>query len=264
MQALTIDDTLVHYAVTGPEDAPALVCSNSLGTDLRVWDPLMPHLQGRFRVVRYDTRGHGLSGVSDVPYTVAGLARDLVSLLDALEVRDAIVCGLSVGGMIAQSLAAARPDLARALVLCDTAHRIGPPQMWDERIAAIEAGGIEALAEPIMERWLSPGFRRERQAESAAWRNMLVRTPVAGYLGVCAAIRDADLTASTAALDLPTLCLCGSEDGATPPALVRELAALVPGARYAEIAGAGHLPCVERPAQGGAEINAFMAEVGIV
>jgi 3-oxoadipate enol-lactonase len=154
---------------------------------------------------------------------------------------------LSIGGMIAQSLVSMRPDLVRGLVLMDTAHKIGTPQVWAERIAAIRAGGIASIADAILTRWFTPDFHRERAAELAGWRNMLSRTPVEGYLGCCAAIRDADLTATARAVAVPTLCMVGDADGSTPPELVAELASLVPGARLVTIAGAGHVPCVERP-----------------
>ena len=144
--------------------------------------------------------------------------------------------------MIAQALASARPDLVRGLVLMDTAHKIGTPEMWGERIAAIRAGGIASIADAILARWFSPDFHAHRAAELAGWRNMLTRTPVEGYLGCCAAIRDADLTAAARALSVPTLCMVGDMDGSTPPDLVAELAGLVPDAQLVTIAGAGHLP----------------------
>jgi 3-oxoadipate enol-lactonase len=160
--------------------------------------------------------------------------------------------------MIAQQLAADRPELVRGLVLMDTAHKIGNPEMWGERIAAIRADGIASIADGILGRWFSPAFHRERPAELAGWRNMLCRTPVEGYLGCCAAIRDADLTGPARSLSVPTLCMVGDADGATPPAVVAELASLVPGARLVNIAGAGHIPCVEQPeAVAGAMLTFF-------
>ena len=129
----------------------------------------------------------------------------------------------------------------------DTAHKIGTAEMWGERMAAIRAGGIASIADAILVRWFSPDFHAHRAAELAGWRNMLSRTPVEGYLGCCAAIRDADLTATTRALSVPTLCMVGDMDGSTPPDLVAELAGLLPNAKLATIAGAGHLPCVEQP-----------------
>ena len=263
MSFIRVDDLVVHYADTGPAEAPVLVLVNSLGTDLRVWDALVPELATRFRLVRYDKRGHGLTDATPEPYRMAQLAQDLAGLLDALEIKSAIVCGLSIGGMIAQSLAATRPDLVRGLVLMDTAHKIGTPERWAERIAAIRAGGIASIADNILVRWFSPAFHEERQVELAGWRNMLCRVPLDGYLGCCAAIRDADLTATTAALTVPTLCMVGDCDGSTPPALVAELAALVPGARLVTISGAGHLPCVERSEAVFGAMRAFLRESGL-
>ena len=194
------------------------------------------------------------------PYRIDDHIADLVALLDHLGVETAVVVGLSVGGIIAQGLAAARPALVKGLVLCDTAQKIGPPSMWEERMAAIREGGIASLAAPILERWFSKAFHAERPAELAGWRAMLTRTPVEGYLGTCAAIRDADLTAAAQGIAVPTLCVCGSEDGATTPAMVRALAELVPGARYEEIAGAGHLPGVEAPETLAGLIDGFLKE----
>jgi 3-oxoadipate enol-lactonase len=191
------------------------------------------------------------------------LADDLARLLDALAVRAAVVCGLSIGGLIAQALAAARPDLVRALVLMGTAAKVGTAELWARRIAAVRAGGIAAIADGILERWLTPGFRARRPEELAGWRNMLTRTPVEGYLGCCAAIRDADLTAAARGIRLPALCIVGEADGATPPALVAGLAGLIPGARLLRVAGAGHLPCVERPEVVGPAILRFVEESGL-
>lgn len=258
------NDITVHYREEGDPGSPAVVFSNSLGTDLRAWDPLLPELEGRFRLIRYDKRGHGLSDGNGSPYSIALLADDLAALLDQLRVDHAIVVGLSIGGMIAQQLAAARPDLVRALILMDTAHRIGPPAMWQTRIDAVESGGIASIADAVLERWFAPTFRRDRPAELAGWRNMLTRTPKDGYLGCCAAIRDADLTASTRALQIPTLCLAGEEDGATPPALVRELAGLIAGCGFATVPDAGHLPCIEQPAFVGAAIRDFIRDRNLV
>ena len=181
---------------TGPADAPLLVFVNSLGTDLRVWDALLPRLADRFCCVRYDKRGHGLTDATPGPYSIDGLAEDLARLLDARGAKGVLVCGLSIGGMIAQALTAARPDLVRGLVLMDTAHKIGTAEMWSERIDAIRAGGIGSIADAILSRWFSASFHRDRPDELAGWRNMLTRTPLDGYLACCAAIRDADLTAA--------------------------------------------------------------------
>ena len=258
-----LGDIVVHHESGGSRAAPTLVLVNSLGTDFRVWDPLLPYLGEHYRTVRYDKRGHGLTDATPGDYAIQGLAADLARLLDHLGVREAIVCGLSIGGMIAQALVATRPDLVGRLILMDTAHRIGTAAMWNERIGAIRDGGIAGIADAILTRWFSPAFHRDRAAELAGWRNMLTRTPVDGYLGCCAAIRDADLTNAARAIEVPTLCLVGDQDGSTPPDLVAELAALIPGSRCVTIAGAGHLPGVEQPAAVAAIMHSFLEETGL-
>lgn len=264
MQAVTIDGVPVHYAVEGPTDAPALVFANSLGTDFRIWDRVLDRLAGRFRTIRYDMRGHGLTGLGDGPFDIPRLGADLDGLLGHLGIEKALVCGLSIGGMIAQELARSATSRVRALVLCDTAAKIGTPDMWQARIDAIGRGGLEGLADAVMERWFCASFRAERPDELAAWRNMLVRTPASAYAGACAAIRDADLTADAGRIAVPTLVVCGAEDGATTPELVKAFAAGIPGARYREIPSAGHLPCVEQPDILVGHMLSFFQENGLV
>ena len=261
MRFETVNGIVMHVAERG--DGQPIVFSNSLGTDFRVWDPLLAHLNGRIRVIRYDKRGHGLSTAPDAPYRIDDHVADLAALLDHLGVAEAIVVGLSVGGIIAQGLAAARPELVKGLVLCDTAHKIGTPEMWDERIAAVREGGIDALAEATLGRWFSERFHRERPAELAGWRAMLTRTPVEGYVGTATAIRDADMTAAAQGIGVPTLCLGGTEDGSTPPEVVRSMAELIPGARFETIEGVGHLPGVEAPDALAALIGGFLADAGL-
>lgn len=249
MDFRALNGVVLHVEDLGPADRPALVFANSLGTDLRIWDDVVARLIERFRIVLYDKRGHGLSESGASPYTIADHAGDLAALLDDLAVENAIVCGLSVGGLIAQGLYATRPELVSGLILCDTAHRIGTAEAWAERMAAIEKGGIASISEAILERWFTKAFRDNDPAALAGWRAMLTRTPIEGYLGTCAAIRDADFTEAAGKIAVPTLCVVGEEDGATPPELMRQTADLIPGARYEVIAGAGHLPCIERPAE---------------
>ena len=263
MRFARVNDVVLHHAVEGPPGAPTVVFSNSLGTDFRVWDPLLAHFGQGLRRVRYDKRGHGLSEARPAPYEMSDHVVDLAALLDHLEIESAVVVGLSVGGIIAQGLSGLQPERIRGLVLCDTAHVIGPVEMWNQRIAAIEAGGIESQADAVMERWFSAAFRRDRPEALAGWRNMLVRTPAEGYLGTAAAIRDSDMTAQAEAIRVPTLCVGGSEDGATPPELVGALAALIPGARFEVIEGAGHLPCVEAPETLAGLMTDFFAEAGL-
>ncbi|WP_372574722.1 3-oxoadipate enol-lactonase [Ruegeria jejuensis] len=250
----------LHYRVDGDPDGAPVVFANSLGTDLRLWDPLLPHLPAGLKIIRYDKRGHGLSSVPDGPYAMGALVRDTEQLLDHLGVRDCVFVGLSIGGMIAQGLAVKRLDLVRGMVLSNTAAKIGTPAMWDERIAAARKGGIEALADATMERWFSRAFRAT--PELTLWRNMLTRQPLEGFLGCSAAISGTDFYTPTSGLRLPTLGIAGSEDGSTPPDLVRETVELIPGSAFKLIRRAGHLPCVERPDEYAALLTAFLTQIG--
>lgn len=264
MDMMAVNGVTLHYRLEGPENAPLVVFSNSLGTDFRVWDHFMPRLGDQFRVLRYDKRGHGLSDAPPAPYVISDHIGDLEGLMDALGLSSAIVFGLSVGGLIAQGLYATRPDLVRGLVLCDTGHKIGTDEIWNERLAAVETGGVEALADGTMERWFSPDFHRDRAEELRAWRNMLVRTTAAGYAGTGAAIRDADFTEQAKAIAVPTLCVVGAHDGATPPDAVRAAADLIPGAGYALIEDAGHIPCVEQPDELAELFLTFCRDKGLI
>ena len=262
MKAIMANGIVLHVADQGPEDAPALVFSNSLGSDFRIWDRVVARMPASLRIIRYDKRGHGLSTATAAPYSIEDHREDLAGLLDDLGVRQATVVGLSVGGLIGQSLAGTRPDLVKGLVLADTAHKIGPPDIWKTRIEAISKGGIASIAGAILERWFSVDFRRDQSEEVEVWRAMLCRTPAEGYLGTCHAIRDADLTEIAKALTVPVVCLVGSEDGATTPALVKSTADLI-GADFIEIDGAGHLPCIEAPDEVADVITKFLRETGV-
>jgi 3-oxoadipate enol-lactonase len=238
---------VIHFADEGPRSAQPIVFSNSLGTDFRIWDEVARPMTQNARVIRYDKRGHGLSELRTGATAMADFALDLAALLDHLDVRDATIVGLSIGGMISQELYRLRPDLVAALVLCDTAHRIGTPEFWSARLGAVEAEGVEAIADGVMQRWFTQSYRDNRSDALTGWRAMLTRTPLAGYLCACGAIRDADLTAGAKVIRAPTLCVVGDQDGSTPVDLVRELSNLIPGAKFEIIAGAGHIPCIEQP-----------------
>jgi 3-oxoadipate enol-lactonase len=262
LKIATLGEVQIHYRDEGDPSGAPVVFANSLGTDLRLWDDVLPHLPPGLRIVRYDKRGHGLSSCPPAPYSMGALVTDAERLLDHLGIRDCVFVGLSIGGMIAQGLAVKRLDLVRGMVLSNTAARIGTQAMWEDRIAAIRAGGIEALADAVMERWFS---RRFRETEAlAAWRNMLTRQPAEGYMGCAAAIAGTDFYTTTASLTLPTLAIAGTEDGSTPPDLVRETADLVKGARFHLVRGAGHLPCVEKPGEYAALLTDFLREIGHV
>lgn len=259
MQFARINDVTIHYQIIGgPADKPVLVFANSLGTDFRIWRDVIVRLAGDFAIVLYDKRGHGLSDLGQMPYSIEDHATDLAGLLDFLSVKSAVICGLSVGGLVAQSLYQRRPDLVRALILCDTAHKIGTAESWNARISKVEADGIESIVDSIMERWFTPAFRRPENIAFAGYCNMLIRQPVAGYTATCAALRDADLTEAAAKIAVPTICIVGDQDGSTPPELVLSTAKLIPNARYEVIKDAGHIPCVEQPEALTEVIRAFV------
>ncbi|MBP2561584.1 3-oxoadipate enol-lactonase [Neorhizobium galegae] len=262
MQFVHIDDIVIHYDIQrAGDDKPVLVFINSLGTDSRIWHHELPKLAGDYTILTYDKRGHGLSGLGSPPYSIADHAADLAGLLDHLQLSQVIVCGLSVGGLIAQGLYATRPDLVKALIFSNTAHKIGTGESWAARITAVETNGIGSILDAIMERWFTAPFRRPENAAYQAYCNMLVRQPTFGYSGTCAAIRDADFTEAAKKIAVPVLCIVGREDGSTPPEVVKSLADLIPGARYEIIEGAAHIPCVEAPAAHAALIRGFIEQL---
>ncbi|PZQ46892.1 MAG: 3-oxoadipate enol-lactonase [Rhodovulum sulfidophilum] len=264
MRMAKINGLAVHYSDEGPADGPGIVFANSLGTDLRVWDAVTPLLPAAARVIRYDKRGHGLSAAPEGAYFMGDLVADAAGLIDHLGLRGVLFVGLSIGGVIAQGLAAERPDLVRGVVLSNTAPKIGTEEMWHARIAAVRAGGVAALSEAVLERWFSKRFRAERPDELAGWRNMLERCPVDGYAGCCAALAETDLRLSTAGLRQPALVIAGGEDGSTPPDLVREMAETIDDARFELIRGVGHIPCVEAPEAVARLIAGFAREIGLI
>ncbi len=256
-----VDGVILHARVDPPEAgaaaAPPLVFVHSLGTEGRIWDAVVARLPATQRV-RVDLRGHGLSDAPPGDYALASLAADVLGVLDRLGVATAVFVGVSIGGQVALQAALDRPERVAGLVLLDTAARIGDRAGWEARRAEVRSHGLAASADAVVGRWFAPKSRASDPIAPRGYRNLLLRTPVAGYLGACAALRDADLRSRTADIAQPTLVLCGAEDTATPPALVRGLADTLPNARYAEIAGAGHLPCLDRPDEVAAHVAAFL------
>jgi 3-oxoadipate enol-lactonase len=262
MQIADLGEVELHYRIDGDPGGAPVVFSNSLGTDLRLWDAMLPHLPSGLKLIRYDMRGHGLSTMPHAPYAMGALVADVEKLLDHLEIRDCVFVGLSIGGMIAQGLAVKRMDQIRAVVLSNTGAKIGTTELWQDRINSVMQNGIESLADAVMERWFSREFRNT--PELTLWRNMLVRQPAEGYAGCSAAISGTDFFTTTASLRLPALGIAGDADGSTPPDLVRETVGLIPGSKFELIRGAGHLPCVEKPEEYAAILGAFLREIGHV
>ncbi|SAI61642.1 3-oxoadipate enol-lactone hydrolase [Bordetella trematum] len=236
----------LYYVVDGPADAPVLVLSNSLGTNADMWAQQVPALSRHFRVVRYDTRGHGRSSVPEGEYRFEQLANDVVELLDHLGVARAHFCGLSMGGPTGLTLALNHPDRIDRLVLCNTAARIGSAQGWTDRIATVQQTGLANMAYGVVERWLTDGFREREPGLTQVLVDMLRRTPDAGYNGNCAALRDADLRPRLGEVRARTLVIAGTHDLAATPADGKYLTEHIGGARYVEL-DTSHISNWENP-----------------
>jgi 3-oxoadipate enol-lactonase len=241
---MTVD---LNHRLQGPEDAPVLVLANSLGTSLEMWDDQAPALAERFRVLRFDARGHGRSDVPGGPYAIEDLGRDVLGLLDALRIERAHFCGLSMGGMTGMWLGVHAPERIDRLVLCSTSTHMPPRETWDDRAALVRSEGMEAVADGAIERWFSEEGRDERPDAVERVRNGLLQTPAEGYAASCEAIRDHDLRDQVGAITAPTLVIVGDEDPSTPPDHARFIADRVDGARMLEIERARHLLNVEHP-----------------
>ena len=243
----TGDPVSLHHTLEGPENAPVLVTSNSLGTTPRMWDYQAPVLRERFCLLRYDHRGHGDSPVPPGPYKIDDLGRDVLALLDRLEIERFSFCGLSVGGVVGMWLASKVPERVERLVLCCTAARFAPPEQWDERAETVRADGVGALADAVLERWFTPPFR-EGHPEVLEWaEGMLRNTPAEGYAGCCEALRDADLRSRLGAIRAPTLVLAGADDPAAPVEEAELIRDSIPDARLVIVEQASHLANVEQP-----------------
>ena len=195
MSFASINGVTLHYRLTGAQGGLPLVFINSLGTDLRIWDEVVPQLAPDRRVLAYDKRGHGLSDAPPGPYSLDDHAGDLLGLMAHCGIDHAALCGISIGGMIAARHAARHPQQVHALILCDTGPVIGSAEMWNDRIAAVRAEGMATIADALVTRWVTPGFREAQPAAFAGWRNMLERCSPQGYAASCATVRDTDLSA---------------------------------------------------------------------
>jgi 3-oxoadipate enol-lactonase len=235
-----------YSIVDGPAGAPALVLANSLGATVDMWEPQLPALTERFRVVRFDTRGHGRSAVPHGPYTIGDLGGDVLALLDELGVARAHFCGLSLGGMVGIWLAAHAPERIGRLVLCCTSARPGAPESWAHRAATVRAEGTAAIADLVVSRWLTPEYAHRRPDLVARLRAMLAGTPAEGYASCCGVIETLDLTAALPRITAPTLVLHGADDPAIVPSHGADVAAAVPGARLTLVRDAAHLANVEQ------------------
>jgi 3-oxoadipate enol-lactonase/4-carboxymuconolactone decarboxylase len=253
----------LHAVLEGPPDAPVVVLAGSLGSTLEMWDPQVPALAERFRVVRYDARGHGRSPVPPGPYVLDDLVEDLLALLDRIGVARAHVVGLSLGGMTAMRLAALEPSRVDRLALLCTSAKFPSPLPWAERAATVRAHGTGVVAEAVVERWFTPQLRGLNPALVERMRTMVAATPAEGYASCCTAIEQMDLLPDLPRITAPTLALAGAEDPATPPEHLATIAGTVPGARLQVLPQAAHLANVEQAAAVNAALLAHLDPAGM-
>jgi 3-oxoadipate enol-lactonase len=247
----------LHYALSGPPAAPVLILSNSLGTNLSMWDAQASAFEKQFRLLRYDMRGHGQSSAPPPPYAVPGLARDILSLADSLSIPRFHFCGLSIGGMIGMSLALQAPDHLNKLVLCNTAPKIGTLEFWTTRIQTVQSKGMKEVAGAVTARWFTPGFQQSSPEKVASAIRVLESLDPHGYLGGCTAVRDFDFRESVSQIRTPTLVVSGTHDPAATAADGRLLAEQISGARYVEL-DTSHLSNIEAPAQFNDAVLSFL------
>ncbi len=248
----------LHHRIDGPAGAAVLVMAHPLGSALAMWEPQVPELARRFRVVRCDLRGHGKSPAPAGPYEIADLGADLVALLDRLGAARAHLCGLSLGGMVSMWVAAHHPGRVGRMVLCCTSAELGPPQRWVERAAAARAGGTDAVADDVVARWFTPSFRARHPEIVAAHRATIAASPAEGYIACCGAIERMDLRPDLGSIRAPTLTVAGADDPSTPPEHLLRIAQAIPGARAVVVQRAAHLANVEQPDQVTALIDAHL------
>jgi len=238
-------DVRLRYELSGKPDGEILVFSNSLGSNLHMWDKVFPCFEESYRVLRYDTRGHGESSVPPGPYTIAQLGSDLLFLLDQLGIERVNLCGLSLGGMVAMWMGIHAPRRVGRLILANTGARIGTPQMWDERLAAVQQSGMASLALTGLQRWFTPAYREKHPQEMEMIRSMIAATDAQGYAWCCGVLRDSDLSGEIGAIEAPCLVITGSHDLATPPSDGRALHSALRNSSYVEL-DASHLSAWER------------------
>ena len=247
------------YRFDGPEDAPVLVLCNSLGTDHTMWDPQVPALARKLRVLRYDRRGHGASAVTSGPYTIETLGRDALGLLDHLKLDRVRYCGLSLGGMTGMWLGTNAGGRIEKLVLCNTAAHIGAPDPWNARIEAVRKGGMAAIESAVMARWFTPRFLERPTPMLGKLREVFLGLSPEGYVACCAAVRDMDQRESIARIAAPTLVVAGTHDASTTPAAGQFMVGKIKGARYAEL-DAAHISNVEAADRFTAAVLDFVAD----
>jgi 3-oxoadipate enol-lactonase len=259
MPFLDVNNTRIHYDLTGPATAPILVFSNSLGTNFLMWDPQVRALGKMMRLLRYDTRGHGKTSTTPGPYSFDQLGRDALALVDALQIDHFSFCGLSMGGAIGMWLALNAPQRLRKLVLCSTSAKFGSTDTWNTRIAAVRKGGMKPISQAVMERWFTATYRGQAPDVIERIKRMVESTDPDGYIACCEALRDWDLRDNLGVIRTRTLVISGTHDPATPPSDGRLLAERIPGAVYLEL-DAAHLLNIEEETRFTPEVSKFVSD----
>lgn len=248
MNFLVANNVRIAYRFDGPEDAPTVVMVNSLGTNLHMWDAQIAPLIQHFRILRYDFRGHGASSVPSVPSTIEQFGLELLALLDTLHIEHTHICGLSLGGIIALYFVSHYPERINRAVFANTAARIGSEAIWDTCIDAVQKGGMAAIQNAVLARFLSAAFRQQHPDVAQKIRTMVETSNPVGYIGACAALRDADLRATVSSIRTPSLIIGSELDESTPPSQAEELHASIAGSQLVIIPQTAHLSSVEQPA----------------
>lgn len=257
MPHATVNQVSLHYQLEGHAGLPVVMLCNSLGSTLEMWEPQMDILLTRYRVLRYDTRGHGKSGSPAGPYSIETLARDACALLDHLGIQTVDFCGLSMGGMTGMWLGIYHSKRIRHLVLCNTAAKLGSPEVWNARLAVLEKEGMAGLTPAILDRWFTAGFQQRAPHVIERIRSMLMATDPKGYAANACAVRDMDLLDDVSRVTLPTLVIAGNHDGSTPPELGRDIAQRIQGSRFVELEAA-HFSNWEQAARYTAAVMDFL------
>ncbi len=259
MAIATVSDGIaIHYELEGDPSHPVLVLSNSLGTHLGMWEGQVASFSDRYRVLRYDTRGHGQSDAPEGPYSLSRLGQDVVDLLDALGVRQAHFCGLSLGGMTGMWLGINAADRFRSLTLCCTSAYLPPAELWDNRIELVAASGMEPIAESVLQRWFTPCFLDSNSSMIDLVREQLVLTQPKGYIGCCAAIRNMDQRTCLKKIELPSLVVAAADDLATPSEYGKFITREIINCEYVELSDAAHLSNIEQRDAFNAALTKFL------
>jgi 3-oxoadipate enol-lactonase len=258
MPIRTINGEPFNILVEGPENAPVLMFSNSLSSNLSMWDAQAEALKGQYRIVRYDSRGHGKSVADKAPYSIAQLGADALAIMDALKLERVHWCGLSKGGMVGQWLLTHHAHRIGKAVLANTAAQMPPPELWNGRIRNVSQNGMAAIVDATIDRWFTKRFQAAAPVEIARVKKMIAATPAEGYCGCCAAIRDMDQRDAIRSITNPVVLISGAHDPATTPAMMLDMRERIPGSRWTSL-DASHISNIEQPEAFTAALKGFLA-----